>query len=78
MFLLKLDNNGLFKSAMYFGGSLSDNPNGTNIDQFQNVYLAGTFNGTTDFDPGAGVFNLTSVGVQNSFVTKLTTSPPAH
>ncbi len=76
VYLIKLDNTGGFNSALYFGGTLDDNPNGIYIDQFQNMYLAGTFNGTTDFDPGAGIFNLTSVGIQNSFVTKLTTSPP--
>lgn len=31
-------------------------------DAAGNVYTAGTMQGTVDFDPGPGVFNLTSVG----------------
>jgi len=42
------------------------------VDTFGNVYTAGYFRGTTDFDPGAGVYNLTSViGSNDVFVQKL-------
>jgi hypothetical protein len=36
-----------------------------------NAYLIGSFSGTVDFDPGAGVFNLTSAGSTDVFVYKL-------
>ncbi len=36
-----------------------------------NIYLAGQFNGTTDFDPGPLVYNLTSFGVADIFISKL-------
>jgi hypothetical protein len=41
------------------------------IDAAGNVYMAGIFNSTADFDPGPGVFNLTSAGAQDVYVVKL-------
>ena len=35
------------------GGTLDDQAEGTGIDAMGNVYTAGFFNGTVDFDPGA-------------------------
>jgi hypothetical protein len=45
------------------------------LDSFRNVYFAGHFQGTIDFDPGLGTFNLTSVGSGDIFVTKLSGPP---
>ena len=44
-----------------------------------NVFTAGIFNNTADFDPGVGVANLTSAGGTNSFISKLSqnNAPPA-
>jgi hypothetical protein len=39
-----------------------------------NVYSVGFFYGTTDFDPGAGVFNLTSAGNRDIFISKFDAS----
>ncbi len=44
------------------------------VDNFNNVYVTGSFFGTADFDPGAGVFNLTSAGKDDIFVLKLNSS----
>ncbi len=39
-------------------------------DSMGNVYVAGTFYGTVDFDPGPGVCNLTSAGGSDVFIAK--------
>jgi hypothetical protein len=47
-----------------FGYSIAVNPNG-------DIYTAGGFSGTVDFDPGSGTFNITSAGSQDIFIQKL-------
>lgn len=71
IFLSKLDSNGNFVWAkqipVYAGFSnieLKVDPNGT-------IYLTSVFDDTVDFDPGSGVFALTSIGFQDAFVIKL-------
>jgi len=41
------------------------------IDDQQNCYVGGKFTSVTDFDPESGVFNLTSAGGTDIFITKL-------
>ena len=40
-------------------------------DAAGNMYLTGNFSATVDFDPGAGIFNLTAFGQYDGFVLKL-------
>src|SRR6476661_6698087 len=44
------------------------------IDDSGNVYTTGSFANTVDFDPGAGVFNLITLGTSSIFVSKLDAS----
>ncbi len=46
-------------------------PSSIALDIYNNVYTTGAFGGTTDFDPGSGVFNLTSVDWSDIFISKL-------
>ncbi|MFN8153373.1 MAG: SBBP repeat-containing protein [Bacteroidia bacterium] len=56
------------------GGAGWDEGSAIKTDQDKNVYVAGFFEGTVDFDPGPAVFNLTSVYNRNAFVCKLDSS----
>jgi len=72
IYISKLDSSGNFVWAKKIGGSGADRGHSVAIDNANNyVYIAGEFEGTTDFDPGVGINNLTAVGGQDSFVTKL-------
>jgi hypothetical protein len=44
------------------------------LDSLNTIYATGNFSGTVDFDPGAGVSNLTSVGSKDVFVLKFNSS----
>jgi hypothetical protein len=72
VFLVKTSSQGDFLWAKSFGGSQEDVPNEIVLDLAGNVYLTGIFAGTADFDPNAGVSNLTSVGMNDVFILKVT------
>ena len=74
VFVSKLDSSGNFVWAKSFGGTSTDNGNAIAIDASGNVYTTGYFYVTADFDPGAGIENLTSTGLQDVFVSKLDSS----
>ena len=70
--IVKLDSNGDFVWAKQTGGSNknADRGNGMFVDTAGNIYITGSFTGTTDFDPGADTANLTSVGDKDVFFSK--------
>jgi hypothetical protein len=57
VFISKLDKDGNFVWAKKIDDS---DPLSTAIDASDNLYIAGGFRGTKDFDPGPGVYNLIS------------------
>jgi hypothetical protein len=57
--------------AKGIGGSGLDQGRSVTNDAQGNVYCTGKFTNTVDFNPGAGVFNLTAVGSYDSYVLKL-------
>ncbi len=71
VFISKLDSSGNFVWAINIGGTNSELGRSIAVDGNGNVYIIGIFYGTADFDPGAGVFNLTSAGNQDVFIFKL-------
>ena len=71
VFVQKLDLSGNFVWVVGMGGPSSDLGYGVAVDAGGNVYITGYFTGTVDFDPGAGMTNLTSVGSIDVFVLKL-------
>ncbi|MBK9732783.1 MAG: T9SS type A sorting domain-containing protein [Chitinophagaceae bacterium] len=67
----KLDASGNFIWADRMGGSDVDYGFEVTTDVAGNVFIAGEFKGTADFDPGTGVNNLTSQGTYDMFICKL-------
>lgn len=61
----------IFQWAKGMGGPLQDEGYSIAVDTFGNVYTTGYFSDTADFDPGLGIFNLTSVGFDDIFISKL-------
>jgi hypothetical protein len=70
-FLQKMDSSGQFAWAVSFGSSGFDQAYSSGLDYAGNVYTAGYFIGTADFDPGTGINNLTSAGSNDAFLQKL-------
>lgn len=73
-FIAKYDNNGNYLWAIGMGGLSTDRIFSIELDKNGNVYTAGYFNLTVDFDPGSGVATLTaqlpSSGQSNLFFAK--------
>jgi len=70
-FILKLDNLGNYSWVKSFGGSGDERCEKLSKDLSNNIYSTGYFYNTVDFDPGAGVFNLSSSGNADIFNLKL-------
>ena len=69
LFVSKLDNAGIFIGANHMSGT--DDGRGVDLSIFSgDIYVVGDFYGTLDFDPGAGVSNLTTIP-QTGFIEKL-------
>lgn len=73
-FICKLDNNGNFIWAKKIGSTGAEYSNSINLDPTGNIIISGYFQNTSDFDPGAAVFNLTSAGSDDIFILKLDNS----
>ncbi len=71
IYVSKLTTNGDFMWAKSMGGSGFDEGLNISFDGSGDVYVSGFFTQTVDFDPGAGVLNLTSAGGNDIFISKL-------
>ena len=74
IFIIKLDTSGNLVWAKQIGGPGIDVGNSLTVDATGSVYITGYFEDSADFDPGAGVYNLYSVGSYDIFITKLDSS----
>ena len=75
VFVSKLDASGNFIWAKQWGGTSADISTDIATDAAGNVYTSGFFNGTVDFDPGVGTFNLTAaLSTLGAFISKLDAS----
>ena len=71
IFISKLNTSGDFVWAKQMGGAGFDEPLAVKIDGSGNLYTAGGFSDTADFDPGTGTFELTTIGLLDIFISKL-------
>jgi hypothetical protein len=71
IFISKLDANGNFVWAKKMGGTSQDIAYSINVDTSGNIYTTGAFSGIADFDPGSGVFNMTTNNSFDAFISKL-------
>jgi hypothetical protein len=71
IFVSKLDKDGGFVWAKGMGGTSFNRGNDIVLGARDSVFTTGFFNGTADFDPGPGIFNLISAGGSDIFVSKL-------
>jgi hypothetical protein len=71
VFILKLDSSGNFQWAKSVGGTGADKGNSITTDVNGNVYTTGFFNGIVDFDPEAGIANITAINFIDIFILKL-------
>lgn len=60
-----------FQWANGFGSSGLDQGRSIATDDFENIYSTGLLQGTADFDPGAGVYNLSTGGNAHIFILKI-------
>ncbi|MFN8397162.1 MAG: T9SS type A sorting domain-containing protein [Bacteroidia bacterium] len=71
-FVVKLNSAGTFQWARRTGASgLLCFPYRLQCDASGNVYTVGTFDGTIDFNPGAGTNNLSTGGIDDVYLQKL-------
>jgi len=71
IFALKLNSDGEFIWAVSMGSPDYEEPVSIGVSDAGDVYVGGYFSSTGDYDPGEGVFELTSNGGQDAFVVKL-------
>lgn len=71
IFIQKLNQAGNFMWAVSMGGDENDLAYGVDFDDDGNVYTVGAFEETVDFDTGAGVSNITGIGLEDVFIHKL-------
>lgn len=71
IFILKKDTLGNQLTLVTLGGSEFDWGNAITVDDDGNIYVAGDFGGTVDFDPSASIYNLTALNQADAFVLKL-------
>jgi len=75
VFVCKLDTAGNFFWAKQMGGTGDDKGISCSFANMGNLYILGGFSATADFDPDAGIYNLTSLGGTDIFIDKIYDCP---
>ena len=69
-FLAKYDSQSKLLWAFRYGSAGVDIPHSVSVDSVGNIYVAGYFSNTCDFDPGPGTANLVSAGGRDVYIAK--------
>ena len=77
IFVLKLNSTGNFVWVAQATGPFYGSGYSIKVDKANNIYVAGTFEGTKDFDPGPDEYKLASAGQSEIFMEKLRQCPNA-
>lgn len=70
IWLTQFDTAGNYVWGKSMGSTGNESPNSLKTTDFGELVLGGMYGGTMDFNPGAGVFNLTPNGFLGAFVAK--------
>lgn len=73
-FILKLTSNGNYIWAKSWGDNMVDEAFDIKVDFYGNSYTSGVFRNTVDFDPGLGIWEVTSNGLNDNYYTKFDSS----
>ncbi|PSK93540.1 putative secreted protein (Por secretion system target) [Taibaiella chishuiensis] len=74
IFIMKADTSGQIKWLKQIGGVDDDRAFCLTTTSDGKIVVGGTYRNTVDFDPGPGVYNLTSLNVDEAFVVQLDTN----
>ncbi len=74
IYITKLDSSGNLIWANSIGGTGLDLSAGLFVNSINEILLAGRFFNSVDFDPGVGFSNLTSWGLSDAYLTKLSSN----
>lgn len=74
IFISKLDKDGEFAWAIHLGDTSYSYAYRIMADTSGNIYIAGHYNGTVDFDPGPNSFIMSSTGYISMYLLKLDTA----
>ncbi len=73
--VVKLNSAGNFSQAWNFGGTQNEKLNGLAFINATDIMVAGSFEGTADFDPSSAVLNRTSLGESDSYFVRFSARP---
>jgi hypothetical protein len=71
IFLIRINSDGTYGWTKTMGGTAYEGGYSVAVDGGGDVYVTGGFEGTVDFDPGAGTDNHTSAGDDDIFLTRI-------
>jgi hypothetical protein len=70
VFLSRFTNDGVYNWGVHWGGVSIDFAQGVTTTHLNEIYAAGDYEGTIDFDPGPGEYWLGSAGLWDGFIVK--------